>query len=345
MPMTAWLPSLVFAAVLVLAAHSAPEAQLLNGDTVVKRELSGAQSHLYRISLETGQYAGLIVDQRGVDVVVQLVDSTSKMIAEYDSEPRLQGQESVAFVAASAREYQLKIAARYPKAAAGSYELRVVELRQATDRDRAIFEAHKLSTEASGLEEEGKYDQAMALAEHALSVEQQALGPSDAYTAFLLYRIASLKRIKGNVSEGELMFNRAIAACEKAVGRENPLTALALGGLGRLYMADNQYAKAGVLLEEQNAILERTLGSDHPQLAGGLRAIAVLHAYLSDFERAETRLQRATRIAEKTLEPSDVTAIAIVHDLGYLYWRMGANRRAEPILQRELAIVERSEER
>jgi CHAT domain-containing protein len=334
---------LAWACASVLAAQSLPDAQPLKLGTVVERELSNTQSHAYRLKLGGGGYAGLRIAQRGVDIVVQVRDPAGKLVAEFDSESRTHGQEAVGVLAESPSEFELRIQARYPMIAAGGYELRVVELRLATARDRAIFQAHELSTEANRLEEDGNYDQAMAIAARALSVGEEALGPDDSYTGYLLFRVASLKRIKGDFAEGERIFERAIAVSQKALGREHPQTALALRGLGRIYMATNQYAKAGALLEEQIGIFERTLGTVHPSVASGLRALAVLHEYLANLARAETELQRAMAIAGQTLPPDDITAISILHDLGDLYWRMGDNQRAEPIIRRELAILEKKE--
>src|SRR5215470_15151941 len=38
----------------------------------IERELTGGQSHSYQIAMASGQYMHLVVDQRGIDVVVAL---------------------------------------------------------------------------------------------------------------------------------------------------------------------------------------------------------------------------------------------------------------------------------
>jgi hypothetical protein len=213
----------------------AEDAVILQRGRLLERDLAGGKEHLYSLSIGAGEYAGLSVEQLGVDVVVEVRDPVGELIAEFDSESRTHGQEAVGVVAESALQFELRIHAKYPKVAAGRYELRVVELRPATARDRAIFQARKLTTEAARLEEGDKYDQAMAIAARALSVGEEALGPDNAYTGYLLFRVASLKRIKGDFAEGEPIFERAIAVSQKALGREHPQTALALRGLGRIY--------------------------------------------------------------------------------------------------------------
>jgi hypothetical protein len=54
-------------------------------------------------TLAEGQYAGVKVEQRGVDVVARLFGPDEKVIFEFDSEMRRQGLEKVEVVAASLR--------------------------------------------------------------------------------------------------------------------------------------------------------------------------------------------------------------------------------------------------
>src|SRR4030095_6253585 len=67
----------------------------------VERQLSGDQTHSYEVQLLGGQYARLSVEQRGIDVIVR-IDSGSKGKIEFDSEIRLNGEETVELVAETA---------------------------------------------------------------------------------------------------------------------------------------------------------------------------------------------------------------------------------------------------
>src|SRR5262245_22888849 len=60
---------------------------------VIERELAGGQKHVYQIALTGGQYAGLIIEHRGIDVVARLLRPDGKLMAEFDDELRSQGQE------------------------------------------------------------------------------------------------------------------------------------------------------------------------------------------------------------------------------------------------------------
>jgi hypothetical protein len=54
------------------AIQSADEGQSLEPGAPIERELTGGQSHFYRISLTPGQYLQIAVSQRGIDVLVAL---------------------------------------------------------------------------------------------------------------------------------------------------------------------------------------------------------------------------------------------------------------------------------
>ena len=95
------------------------QVQPLERDKPIERELAGGQSHTYQLSLDAGQYANLVVDQRGIDIVIRLSGPDGKEIAEFDSESRLLGQESVSLVAEEAGSYRLIAQPKHKLAPAG----------------------------------------------------------------------------------------------------------------------------------------------------------------------------------------------------------------------------------
>src|SRR5262245_2108559 len=59
----------------------------------LEREIAGGEKHSYQIILAQGEYARVIVEQRGVDVVVKSFGVDGKLIADTDSENRPIGVE------------------------------------------------------------------------------------------------------------------------------------------------------------------------------------------------------------------------------------------------------------
>lgn len=104
--------------------ESAQEVPTLALGSPAERELSGAEPHAYQVALASGQYARIVVQQLGIDVVVQLLGTDGKSIAEFDNEVRIQGEEKIEVVAETAGSYRLLVKAKYPKLPGGRYEIR-----------------------------------------------------------------------------------------------------------------------------------------------------------------------------------------------------------------------------
>src|SRR5262245_11368220 len=81
------------------AAQSVQESISLEPGKPVERELSGGQSHSYKITMIPGQYLHVVVEQRGIDVAVALFTPDDKKIGEVDSEKATVGSESISAIA------------------------------------------------------------------------------------------------------------------------------------------------------------------------------------------------------------------------------------------------------
>src|SRR5262249_32672195 len=68
------------------AAQSADEELSLEPGKPVERELSGGQSHFYKITMTSGQYLQVTVSQQGIDTLVVLFTHDGKKVVEADIE-------------------------------------------------------------------------------------------------------------------------------------------------------------------------------------------------------------------------------------------------------------------
>src|SRR5215475_1308314 len=121
--MTRFSSCLVAVAVSAMLGASIRGAQeiVAIGDEPIARELARGQTHRYSIALTAGHYAGLVVEQRGIDVAVQVRAADNLVIADFDDEMRPVGQEPVEIVAATAGTYTIEIAPAPGTAATGRY--------------------------------------------------------------------------------------------------------------------------------------------------------------------------------------------------------------------------------
>ena len=76
----------------------------------IERELAGGEVHSYGLALAAGQYAQVVVDQRGINVAVAVFDSQGRKILEADMFG-IGDSESVSFVTETSASYRLEVRA------------------------------------------------------------------------------------------------------------------------------------------------------------------------------------------------------------------------------------------
>jgi CHAT domain-containing protein/Tfp pilus assembly protein PilF len=319
---------------------SDPEETLELGKPI-ERDITGGQTQSYMVRLSKDQFAGLSIQRHGIDLAEQLRTPDGKVYVRFASEWRADVTESVGFVAETSGIYRLDVKAPI-RGSTGRYEIRIAEIRAASDPDRWLNEARRLSTAAATIGGAGKFDDALAMDTRAIELAEKASGPDDAFVGFLLNELGSLQRNKGDYAKAEATLQRALAINQKALGPDHTQTVDSLNRLGLLYRAMNDYAKAEPLLRQSLEITERTLGPDNPRVVSLLDNLQTVHFDLGDLEQAERDLERALAIAAKVLDPDHPDQARLLNNLGNLYRLRGDYARAEPLLLRALAAYEKT---
>jgi CHAT domain-containing protein/Tfp pilus assembly protein PilF len=315
-------------------------ARQLEKSKPIERELAGGQSHTYQITLIADQYVKLVVDQRGIDVVMRLFGPDGKQIAEFDSETRTEGQETVSWVAEEAGSYRVDVLAKYKNVAAGRYQIQVVELGVATESDRALSEALKLNTAFLRLLRAGKYDEARPLGERALQIREKTLGSDHPDVAQSSNNLGHLCYLKAEYARSEAYLQRALAIREKVLGPEHPQVADSFNNIALLYSDMSQYDKSELFYQRALNIGDKSLGTEHPDVAATITNFAKLYILRGDYEKAEPLFQRARAIFEKALGPEHPNVTVVLNNLATLYRLRGDYAKAEPLYMRVLTIRE-----
>jgi CHAT domain-containing protein/Tfp pilus assembly protein PilF len=322
------------------SAQGGLDVRPLESGKPIERELAGGQFHSYQVTLAADQYLFAVVEQRGIDLVVRLFGPDDTPIMEFDSEIRDYGQQPVSHVAEVSGSYRLNLHAKRGNAPVGRYEIRMVELRPANERDRALQRGRQLQAEGVRLESAAKYDEAGPLLQRALEIREKNLGPEDPLVAEALNSLANLSRVKGDYGTAETLHQRALAIREKALGAEHPDVATSLNNLALVYWNKGNYTVAEPLHQRALAIREKILGADHLDVAASLHSLANLYFRKSDFTRAEPLYQRALAIRQTALGAEHSDVAGTLSNLASLYWVKGDYAAAEPHYQRALAINE-----
>src|SRR4029079_1316570 len=103
----------------------------------VTRELPRRAEHRYAITLEAGEFARVLVEQRGTDVAVRVRGPDAQVLAEFDRATGGGGTEEVDVVAPAAGAFVIAVTAAPGAPRAGSYAIRIDARRAATWDGRA----------------------------------------------------------------------------------------------------------------------------------------------------------------------------------------------------------------
>jgi hypothetical protein len=126
---------LPFAACVFLNANAQAPTTLQVG-TPIERTLGPGQSQEFTITLAENTFVQLVVEQRGVDVIVRILSPEAKTVGEFDSPNGNDGPEHVSFVGAAAGAYRINVSPLYPDdAATGRFEIKLLEMRPANEQE------------------------------------------------------------------------------------------------------------------------------------------------------------------------------------------------------------------
>ncbi|HNH83574.1 MAG TPA: tetratricopeptide repeat protein, partial [Acidobacteriota bacterium] len=346
-----------------------------------ERELKGGEKHTYPFQLKTNDYLKLVVEQRGVDVVVRLIGPDGKTLHEVDSPNGTQGPEPLSAIIEQGGSYTVEVESLEKTAPSGKYELKVESVKPATEQDRVRFEIEKLGAEVETLRQAGKYDQALSLAQQVLDKAEKVFGSEHILVAGSLDTLGLILKDKGNYTKAEPLFMKALAIYEKVdpnhpdiifplnnlgmlfyykgeysqaeslmvrvlaisekAGKDSEDVASSLNNLAFLYNKKGDHARAEPLYVRALAIWEKVLGAEHPKVAIGLNNLAGIYYMKGDYVRAESLYIKVLAIREKVLGPEHLETAHILNNLAQVYQNKGEYAKAESLYVKALAIMEK----
>lgn len=307
----------------------------------VERSISSGETNRFQITLRPDTYVKVVIEQRGIDVSTMLYGRDEKYIANFDAELQKDKPDSMHFVSGPEGVYRIDVNGKY-KGFAGRYEIRLVEMREATEPDRVRHEAIVLLKKSKALAESGKFDDALPSVLRAVEIVEKTFGPESSLLGSVLRELGFIQRSLGQLKAAEATLLRAIAINEKAFGPNHPTTIETIGTLGLVYRSAGDNEKAERFLERSLELREKTLGPEHPSLIQDLINLSAFYSDRPDFLRSERVLLRGIALAEKVL-PADAFQLAsMLNNLAQVYRSTGRNHLGEPLLERALAIYEKT---
>jgi CHAT domain-containing protein len=205
---------------------------------------------------------------------------------------------------------------------------------------QGLDEATVLDQQVEQLWSQGRYSDAIPLAQRLLSIHETTLGPDHRHIATALYNLAELYRIRERYADAEPLFKRSLVIKEKTFGPDHLKLAAVLNNLAILYEDQDRYAEAEPLLKRSLIINEKAFGRDHPDVAQGLNNLASLYYYEGRYPEAEPLYRRSLEIKEKALGSHPLGVATALNNLALVYEAQDRYSDADPLYRRALAITE-----
>jgi len=303
-------------------AQSFQESSSLELSKPVERELSGGESHFYKVTMSSGQLLHIVVRQRGIDVVVALFAPDGKKISEADSEHSIEGSETVSAVAEAPGAYVIEARSPEKIAKAGRYEIKVEELRTATAEDKYRVAGEAAFREAELLENGTleakrksieKYHEALELYRRATDRHGQAQ---------TLNNIGWVHRELGETRKALEKYNEALPIW-RAIGDRSG-EANAINDIGMVYRSMGEMEKA---LEKYNeALLLWRAVSDRRGEANTISNIGTVYVLLGEMRKALENFNGVLPIFQAIGDRQGEATI--LNNIGHLYDSIGERGKA-----------------
>src|SRR6266540_1843164 len=304
------------------AAESAQGTDSLEPGKPVERELSGGQSHSYKITMISGQYLQVVVNQRGIDVAVALFAPDGKKISEVDSEDLVEGSETVSAIAEAAGAYRVEARSAEKTAKTGRYEIKLEELRAATAEDRHRVAGEALSREAERLQNGTLEAKRKSVEKYHEALDSYRRASDRKGEAVTLVAIGEVYRSLGETQKALEKYNEALPIFQ-AVGARR-LEAVTLNGIGVAYLSMGETQKALEKFNEALLILQAV--GDRRREAATLHNIGDVYLSKGETQKALEKYNEALPILQAVGDRSGEAAT--LNNIGGVYYSLGEIQKA-----------------
>lgn len=288
-----------------------------------ERRLDAGTVHTYLLDLAADEYAHLIVDQRGTDVVVSVIDPAGRRLFRIDTPTGSYSDEHVFLLGDQAGTYRVEVRAFDVREVGGAYVTRLASLRPADELDRLRAAAERAFAEARELERENRGAVPDTAVEKYLAAADSWRRLGDAgRQGDAVYRLAKMHREAGRPLQSATYHEQARELFDP-VARSTD-RALNLNDLGMVYVDLGKMAQARSCFEEALRL--------HRQKRF-MHGVATTLVNLGKLHHQQGRVRDALELFEEALPVVRELGflrgqVAVLNHIGAVYTSMGETRLA-----------------
>ncbi len=263
-------------------ARSPPEPIPLAPGGAIDCEMTAEELLRYRVELAADDFLEVVVEQRGIDVAVVVIDPAGRRLSTTDSPNSDLGPERILVLAETPGNHLLEVRSP-PRSGPGRYQVRIEVLRRPTAQDRTRAAAAKIFDRGEQWRRQGGQEALRkALGEYRQAVTLWQAGGDPWGEALTLNRTGQVHGLLAQRDPEIASYLRGLEIYRSLEARHEQ--ALLLNKLGRLYRRSGQHHKALTALREASGIFEGL--ADPIRQTRMLNGIARVHSAMGETHKA-----------------------------------------------------------
>ncbi|MGH9870396.1 MAG: tetratricopeptide repeat protein [Candidatus Polarisedimenticolia bacterium] len=180
----------------------------------------------------------------------------------------------------------------------------------------------------------------LSLAERAVRIKEEKLGPVHRDLILSLTNLGNIHNMNSRYADARTIYERSVSVAEKSLGVDDPWVALQLNNLGGVCLRMGDHATAEACFRRSLAIREKAHGPDHPDVASTLVNIAGLKMTMGEPQEARGLYERALAIREKYFGKEHASLSIVLYNLARIHRDAHEMEEALRLGERALAIEE-----
>lgn len=323
-----------------VVSYSQATATPLSLGVPVEAQIKGGETRSYAVDIPTGHTARVEVEQKGVDIALAAYKPTGERFIETESPSGVIGNDLILVTADTAGVYKIDVMPSDPRAAAGTFSIKLTEIRPTTETDHKINAAAKRITkvadEATVLRQNGTREgRRAAIAKFAEVIELSRQKQDKVWEVVALITIGLLYEQLGEVQKALDFYTRGLDLT-RAVGNKQ-YEGSSINNLAVAYLGLAEYETAVSYLSQ--AMELQTAAGNRRGQGVVYNNLGTAHLMLGNVQRSEEHYKQALAIRREVKDERG-EGFAL-NNLGQVYLESGDFTKAQEFFELAVALRRR----
>ncbi|MBI4850446.1 MAG: CHAT domain-containing protein [Acidobacteria bacterium] len=303
----------------------------------LNQQIDANKTHFYKVDLVEGQYIKVLVEQKGADLEVKLLDANDKLVVMTDNPFGQQGTEVLEAIIKVSGSYKIELINNSPKE--GNYTIKLKELRMASSKDKVLVTERFLAEKTMEMGRDLYQNQKNIL--KALETFEKALlhcqaSENKALEAETLNEIGRMYYLLGKSQEAINYYNKVLAITPTMSDpiAKGAMEAASYNNIGQVAGDKTNYQEAFDNYKKAYDISSKLNLED--QIAKSINNLANVYMFFEDLDQAIKLYEEALIIHQQT---GNLNSQAVVlNNLGSAHYYLNKLSEAENLYKQAIDL-------